>query len=190
MPPCETEASQSQQFKRRLENSNKDAPHTQHSAALCPHNSPVSLGDQTSNRINRRSVGNKMKIKFTPPPNCSPPLRAAHPALARSAPSPETTATGISPASRRNSGIRRHQLAELDHSYKLMRRGTHQASILGNKARSPAAPRIHCSRCAPGDPTTNELARRSGAILHAAGILQRLVRLGGKKESRNPPASA
>ena len=114
----------------------------------------------------------------------------ARPAIAQPAPSPKTTATGISPASHRSSRIRRHQLAELDHSYKLMRRGTHQDSILSNKAQGPAAPRIHCSRGAPGNPTNNELARRSGAILHAAGILQRLVRLGGKKESRNPPASA
>ena len=128
------------------------------------------------------------KNQIHPRPNCSPPLGAARPALARTAPSLETTAPGISPANRRSSGIRRHQLAELDHRYKLMRRGTHRDPVPSNKAQIPAAPRIHCSRCAPGNPSTNGLARRSGAILHAAGILQRLVRLGGKKESRNPPS--
>ena len=35
LPPCETEASQSQQFKRRLKTSNKVGPHSRH-PALCP----------------------------------------------------------------------------------------------------------------------------------------------------------
>ena len=35
-----------------------------------------------------------------------------------------------------------------------------------------------------------ELARRSRAFLLSTGVLQELIRLGGKKKPRNPPASA
>ena len=45
-------------------------------------------------------------------------------------------------------------------------------------------------QCFPSIASKPEQARCSYAILQSARVLQKLIRLGGKKEPRNPPASA
>jgi hypothetical protein len=103
---------------------------------------------------------------------------------------PVTTAIEVSPDSRYGSGDRGHLLAARNCGYKLMQSSPNPDSNHRNRPRNPVAPRIHGSNYAQGNPVVHEQARRSGAILLAAGVLQRLIRLGGKKEPRNPPASA
>ena len=51
-------------------------------------------------------------------------------------------------------------------------------------------PTTRCSITVPSITSKPELARRSRAFLLSTGVLQELIRLGGKKKPRNPPASA
>lgn len=52
------------------------------------------------------------------------------------------------------------------------------------------APVFPLPQCFPSIASKPEQARCSYAILQSARVLQKLIRLGGKKEPRNPPASA
>ena len=52
------------------------------------------------------------------------------------------------------------------------------------------APVFPLPQCFPSIASKPEQARCSHAILQSARVLQKLIRLGGKKEPRNPPASA
>ena len=51
-------------------------------------------------------------------------------------------------------------------------------------------PMTSCCIAVPSTISKPELARRSRAFLLSTGVLQELIRLGGKKKPRNPPASA
>jgi hypothetical protein len=151
----------------------------------------VTLGDQKSHEIKPHFSTTKIdRSNHHPCGGCALPRR---PRLHVSSPAgaqPVTTAIEISPDSRHGSEDCCHLLAACDRSYKLVRSCPNPESNRHNLPRYPVAPHFRGSDYAQGNLVDHEQARRSGAILLAAGVLQRLIRLGGKKEPRNPPASA
>ena len=116
------------------------------------------------------------------------PTGAARLACGRAAPA--TTANSISRRVRRNSRIRRHQLGAAVLSYHSLGSNPPGSSIGGRNPHSSRCPRLHRPTPTQGNPNPLEPARRSSAIPHIAGDLQKLYPAWGGEEPRNHPASA
>jgi hypothetical protein len=116
------------------------------------------------------------------------PAGAARLACGRAAPA--TTANSISRRVRRNSRIRRHQLGAAVLSYHSLGSNPSASSIGGRNPHSSRCPRLHRPTPTQGNPNPLEPARRSSAIPHIAGDLQKLYPAWGGEEPRNHPASA
>ena len=116
--------------------------------------------------------------------------RTRRPRLACGRAAPATTANSISRRVRRNSRIRRHQLGAAVLSYHSQGSISSASSIGGRNPHSSRCPRLHRPTPTQGNPNPLEPARRSSAIPHIAGDLQKLYPAWGGEEPRNHPASA
>ena len=162
-----------------------------HIAPLRDRRSPVAA--TTPKKIKFQNQTSVILVASKQPPpyatNSAAPLPGVAPRL-RGRTAPATTASPISRRRRRNSGIRRHQLGAAVLGYHSPGNNPPAGSIGGRIPQSSPLARLQRAPPTPGIPNHLELARRSSAILHIAGDLQKLHPAWGEEEPRNPPASA